>query len=124
MRISEAAVESGLSTDTIRFYEAEGLIGPIARGRDGNRVFGAADLRWLHLFARLRATNMPLSEMRRYAGLARQGDASLAERRMMLEAHGMRLDAQETHIHACRDLIRRKIATYRALEAEASETTA
>jgi len=30
---------------------------------------------------------MPLRQMLRYAGLVREGDATLAERRAMLEAH-------------------------------------
>lgn len=115
MRISEAAAQSGLGVDTIRYYEKEGLLGTIARGQDGHRVFSAENLRWLQLFEKLRATRMPLVDMKRYAALAHQGDATLVARRDMLRAHRDRLDQQEARIQACRALIDQKISTYEAL---------
>ena len=33
MQISEVAKEFNLTTDTLRYYEREGLIGPITKGK-------------------------------------------------------------------------------------------
>ena len=35
MQISEVAEKFGLTTDTLRYYEREGLIGPISKGKNG-----------------------------------------------------------------------------------------
>lgn len=116
MKIAEAAERSGLSADTIRFYERERLLPTIERGRDGHRRFNKDALRWLNLFERLRSTGMPLAEMKRYAALAAQGPETFTERRAMLEQHHERLAATQAKIDACRALINEKIATYRTLE--------
>ncbi len=118
MKIAEAAAASDLSVDTIRFYEGEGLLDPVARGSDGHRRFSPRDLRWLSLFQKLRATGMPLAEMKRYADLARAGEATYTERRIMLEAHQDRLAAQQAKIDACRSLLDEKVRIYRGLEEE------
>ncbi len=112
MKIAEAATRSGLSIDTIRFYERAGLLPIVERGPDGHRRFSAEALRWLVLFERLRSTGMPMREMKRYADLAAGGEATMAERLAILEAHLVRIAAQDARIRACRDLIERKIAEH------------
>lgn len=118
MKIAEAAAHADLSADTIRYYEREGLLGEIARGPDGHRRFSAQNLRWLRLFERLRATAMPLAEMKRYAELARAGDTTLAARREMLERHQVRIKEQLQTIQDCSALIDEKVARYHRLEAD------
>jgi DNA-binding transcriptional MerR regulator len=71
--IGEAAEKCGLSQHTLRWYERVGLLARIERGGDGRRRFSDADLDWLSLLAKLRATGMPVREMRRYAELVRSG---------------------------------------------------
>lgn len=114
MKISEAAAESGLSVDTIRFYERAGLLPRVERGGDGHRVFSPTDLRWLRMFERLRATHMPLKAIQTYVELSRDPDSS-ATRRAILEAHREELDKQQAQIDACRALLDEKIRHYDSL---------
>ena len=65
--IGEAAEKCGLSQHTLRWYERIGLLAPIARGSDGRRRFSDADLDWLSLLTKLRATGMPVRNMQRCA---------------------------------------------------------
>ncbi|MEE2943912.1 MAG: MerR family transcriptional regulator [Pseudomonadota bacterium] len=116
MKISEAAAKTDLSADTIRFYERAGLLPDIARSSDGHRAFSGQDLRWLRLFERLRSTQMPLTDMKRYVDMAQMGEGTLTERREMLEKHALALDMQQAKIDACRALLDEKIETYRSLE--------
>ena len=44
MQISEVAEKFDLTTDTLRYYEREGLIGPIAKGNNGIRNYTEEDL--------------------------------------------------------------------------------
>ena len=116
MKIAEATAESGLSADTIRFYERQGLLDKIKRGPEGHRAFSAKDLRWLKLFERLRSTSMPLAEMKRFAELAREGDQTRSLRLEMLKQHLVRLNDMQRRIDNCRVLIDEKISVYSELE--------
>jgi len=116
MKIAEAAAETGLSADTIRYYDRIGLMPELGRGGDGHRVFTAKDLRWLRMFERLRATGMPLANVRRYYALAQAGDKTISQRRAMLETHQLQLDKRQAEIDACRALIDEKLANYRKLD--------
>lgn len=89
--IGEAARQAGVSAHTLRYYERLGLISPVARGRRGERRYGASDLEWVAFLKRLRATGMPVREMARFAELRRGGDATLAERARLLDQHADRI---------------------------------
>lgn len=78
MRISEAASRSGLSIDTIRFYEKSGLLPSIGRGADGRRWFSSENVEWLVLLSSLRDTGMPMKTMQHFAELYRKGDTELS----------------------------------------------
>ena len=85
----EAADKCGLSQHTLRWYERIGLLTPVERGSDGRRRFSDADLDWLALLTKLRATGMPVREMQRYAELVRSG-AHHQERIELLRRHRAR----------------------------------
>ncbi|WP_336084282.1 MerR family transcriptional regulator [Nocardia sp. SSK8] len=81
--IGEVAERSGLSRDTLRWYEKIGLMGYIGRDRTGNRRFSDRDLEWLALITRLRLTGMPVADMLRYAELVRAGEQTFPQRLAM-----------------------------------------
>ena len=112
MKIAEVATKSGLSIDTIRFYEKSGLCPPIQRGPDGQRRFSPENLDWFILLASLRETGMPTRQMKHFANLYRQGDASVAERKQVLLDHAAHLKVQQTRLANCRTLLDHKLALY------------
>lgn len=113
MRIAEAADKSGLSIDTIRFYEKSGLVPALVRGADGHRRFSETDIEWLTLLAVLRQTGMPMATLRRFAALYRQGDETIAERRQVLLDHGTHLQRQRAGLDRCEAMLAKKLAIYR-----------
>lgn len=116
MKISEVSDRSGLSIDTIRYYERIGLCPPVPRGADGCRVFTAEGLDWLTLLASLRETGMPMARMRAFADLYCKGDATIAERRAALLDHRARLKEQHDRIARCEALLDHKLERYAAIE--------
>ena len=112
MRISEAASRSGLSVDTIRFYEKSGLLPPVGRGADGRRDFSAGVVEWLVLLASLRDTGMSMREMRHFAGLYRQGDETVLERRQVLLEHAAHLDRRRADLERCAGILAVKLRRY------------
>lgn len=116
MNIGEASRVCGLGEHTLRYYERIGLLPAIRRDKAGQRDYSPDDLRWLDFLVKLRATGMPLRQMRRYAELLRQGDATLAERRRMLEAHEAKIRADIAARQATLQVLGDKIALYRDRE--------
>lgn len=84
LTIGEAAKAAGLSIEAIRFYERQGIMAPPPRAAGGRRTYGPEQMRELTTIARARAVRIPLAEIGRYLSLARQGDATLPERRRII----------------------------------------
>jgi DNA-binding transcriptional MerR regulator len=87
LSIAAAAEASGLSAHTLRYYERAGLLAPVSRNGSGYRRYRESDLELIAFLAKLRATGMPIREVRRYVELMRAGEGTNAERLALLEAH-------------------------------------
>ena len=107
----EAAEKCGLSQHTLRWYERIGLLDRVSRTADGRRRFSDADLDWLLLLSRLRATGMPVRDMLRYAELVRSG-AGEAERVALLRGHRERVRQALLEQQECLKLLDAKIGNY------------
>jgi DNA-binding transcriptional MerR regulator len=107
----EAAAKCGLSQYTLRWYERIGLLGGIGRGPDGRRRFTDADLDWLSVLIKLRATGMPVRDMQRYAALLRSG-AGQAERMELLIRHREQVRRALRAQQECLRLLDAKISHY------------
>lgn len=114
LSISDAAQLTGLSAHTLRYYERAGLmLDPVERAPSTHRRYSEAEIRWVTLLTRLRATGMPIRRIREYAELVRAGEGNEGERLALLEAHREavleQLDAMRRNLEA----IDYKIEIYR-----------
>jgi MerR family transcriptional regulator, aldehyde-responsive regulator len=114
MTIQDAARASGLSIDTIRYYEKAGMLPPVPRDGRGWRRFPPPLIEWLTNLSRLRTTGMPMAEMQRFARLvhATPTPEVVAERLAILHEHARRLSQRQAEIEAAQDYLDRKIAVY------------
>ncbi|GAA4935657.1 DNA-binding transcriptional MerR regulator [Nonomuraea thailandensis] len=113
MSIGQVAERTGLSVHTLRFYEREGLLAqPVRRGSAGHRVYSEGDVDWLGVCMRLRASGMPLTDIRRYTELVRAGQGNEVERLRVLREHRERVLAQMHELDECLALITHKVAIY------------
>ncbi|MEU4560523.1 MerR family transcriptional regulator [Actinoplanes sp. NPDC023936] len=110
--IGEVSARTGLSIDTLRFYERQGLFPPPRRSAGGRRGFSADDLAWIGICQRLRASGMPLPEIARYAELVRAGAGNEGERLTLLQRHEAAVRAQMAALQDALDLISTKVAAY------------
>lgn len=108
----EAADKCGLSQYTLRWYERIGLLERVERGSDGRRRFSEADVSWLLLLTKLRATGMPVRDMQRYAELVRSGAGKL-ERLELLQRHRGFVRQAIAEREECLQLLDGKIRSYR-----------
>ena len=63
-RIGQVAQEAGVSIDTIRFYEKQGLLKRSARTEGGFRLFGANEIETLKFVRKAQGLGFSLSEIR------------------------------------------------------------
>jgi DNA-binding transcriptional MerR regulator len=115
LSIAQAAAVTGLTAHTLRYYERDGLmLDPVDRDPGGRRRYSPADISWTVMLTRLRATGMPVAEVRRYTALARAGAGNEQERLALLCAHRDRVRARLAREAEHLAAIDTKIATYRA----------
>ncbi|WP_022929049.1 MerR family transcriptional regulator [Patulibacter americanus] len=119
LTIAAAARETGLTPDTLRYYEREGLmLQPVDRVSSSHRRYGDDDLYWIRLLTKLRGTGMPIRAVREYAALVRAGTGNEAERLALLEDHRTAVLAQLEATRQNLEAIDHKIAVYRERAAE------
>jgi DNA-binding transcriptional MerR regulator len=113
LSIGQVAERTGLSVHTLRLYEREGLFTTdVRRTATGRRVYGQADLDWLEVCTKFRASGMPLESIRRFAALVKTGPGNEAERLELLRAHRQRVERQVAELNDCLDLIAGKVSVY------------
>lgn len=96
--IRAMAARCRMTAHTLRYYERVGLIQAVERARNGHRRYSEADEAWLKFLQSLRATNMPIREMQRFAVLRERGFAGAHEQRKILEGHRKTLEEQITKL--------------------------
>jgi DNA-binding transcriptional MerR regulator len=70
LTIGAVARQAGVSTKTIRFYEAQGVLPRPARTDNGYRFYSPSDVRRLRLIRRARLLGVPLPEVKLLADQA------------------------------------------------------
>jgi DNA-binding transcriptional MerR regulator len=113
LSISEAAERTGLRAHTLRYWERAGLLEPVSRNGSGHRRYAEDDLERIKFLTKLRATGMPIRQVRRYAELLKGGDDTNEERLALLEAHRKAVLAQLEETAGHLELIDWKINLYR-----------
>jgi DNA-binding transcriptional MerR regulator len=115
LSIGEVAHATGLSIDTLRYYERAGLmLDPTPRDPGGRRRYTAHDLDWIAGLIMLRETGMSIADVRRMAELSRRAGTE-AERLVVLEGHRALVLAELARTRAHLAALEKKIAAYRAV---------
>jgi DNA-binding transcriptional MerR regulator len=106
LTIAEATEVSGLTAHTLRYYERAGLLEP-RRADNGHRRFTDDDLQRVRFVQKLRATGMPIRDVRRYFAV------EPAERLQILQEHRRRVVSDIEELTSALELIDYKIDLYR-----------
>ncbi|WP_185380381.1 MerR family transcriptional regulator [Listeria immobilis] len=85
MNIKEASETTGVSADTIRYYERIGLIPNISRNENGVRKFDEEDLRWIDFSRQMRRAGISIEALIDYLALFREGEKTLESRMELLK---------------------------------------
>lgn len=87
MKISELAQMTGVSTDTIRYYEKVGLLPKAARDTNNYRVYSNQHADYLSFIKNCRHLDMTQEEILRLLGLATEPSQPCDEINQLLDEH-------------------------------------
>jgi DNA-binding transcriptional MerR regulator len=109
---AQMAERTGVTLDTLRYYEREGLLDDVARATNGHRRYSEDDVLWVEVLRCLRDTGMTIEQLRHYCELGTQGDTTKAERRQILVDHRELIEAQITERYEALRLVDHKLSYY------------
>ncbi|MFT4087932.1 MAG: MerR family transcriptional regulator [Gordonia sp. (in: high G+C Gram-positive bacteria)] len=115
LSIAEMSAHTGLSTDTLRWYEREGILPPVTRDSAGRRRYGARDRDVVTLLVGLRDSGMPTTTMRAFVELLAEGAASHGRRIALLEQTRERLAERRRQLDRTTAALEAKIGHYETL---------
>jgi DNA-binding transcriptional MerR regulator len=112
MRISEISQQSGISSDTLRYYERIGLIPPVNRNGSGIRDYSELDVKRVEFVKCMRKAGLPIEVLTDYFQLVHQGDRTVEARKEILKEQRARLMAKMEEMQQTLDLLNYKISMY------------
>lgn len=112
--ISEIGNLLNLSPYTLRYYEKEGLLPNIERSESGIRRYSESDLALLHVIECLKATGMPIKDIKQFIDWCEQGDASLQQRYDMFLQRKAIVEQQMKDLEKVLETIEYKCNYYRS----------
>ncbi len=115
LSIADVAARTGLSRDTLRWYEAEGLIPAVPRTSTGVRRYDDATIRMIDLLMRLRRTGMSVAHMRDFVTMVDQGARTHGRRMRLLEDHREEIESRIRELIDDLASVDDKIGHYRRL---------
>ena len=116
--ISEVANELNLTVYTLRYYDKEGLIPFVERTPSGIRVFKQSDIDALRIVECLKASGMPIKEIKHFIDWCSEGDSTLQQRYDMFLERKAIVEAQMEELKKTMEVIEHKCFYYKtALDA-------
>lgn len=112
MNISEVAARYQLTPATLRYYEQQGLIPPIARTKAGNRTYSNEDVNWIEFIKCMRDSGLSIESLAEYTKLYQKGDETLEARQAILMVEYKKLLEKQQQINETVVKLGNKIKNY------------
>ena len=112
MKIAEVSEQSGLSADTLRYYERIGLLPPVNRNGGGIRDYSELDIKRIGFIKCMRKAGLPIEVLIEYYALVQQGDGTVEARKEILKTQRKEVEARIADLQRTLDLLNYKISVY------------
>ncbi|HFI0635187.1 TPA: stress response transcriptional regulator NmlR [Streptococcus suis] len=112
MNIKEVSQVTGLSADTIRYFERIGLVPKIERKSSGVRDFSENDVAILEFIRCFRGAGMSIERLIEYMGLVQEGDSTIEARIDLLREEREELQTRLIEIQQALERLECKIENY------------
>lgn len=115
MNIKKVSEKTGVSADTIRYYERIGLLPRVRRNKSGIRDFSEQDIATLEFIRCFRRAGMSVESLIEYMNLVEQGEGTEEARMHLLQEQRDKLDARIDELLATRNRMDYKIKNYQSI---------
>lgn len=113
MQIGELAKKGGVSIQTVRFYERQGLLPDPGRKESGYRVYGERDLRRLVFIRQAKDLGFSLDEIREILKMRERGQCPCSSVLRLAERHFQTVERQLQQLAKFRDELSRAIRRWK-----------
>ena len=111
--IQEVANNFDLSKDTLRYYEKEGLIGPVKKNKSGIREYTENDLNRIEFIKCMRSAGISIEVLKKYVDLYDEGESTKLERQQLLEEEQKKLEEKIKTMTDALEKLKFKIELYK-----------
>jgi len=112
MKIAEVSELTGLSADTLRYYERIVLLPPVNRSGSGIRDYDEIDLKRVDFIKCMRRVGLPIEVLIEYFKLVQQGDTTIEARKAILIEQREQLAVKMNEMQETLDFLDYKIEVY------------
>lgn len=106
LKVSELAEKGGVSPDTVRYYEKEGLLAEPARTHSGYRQYDEAAVERLHFIRGARTLGLKLGDIQELLAIRDRGACPCGHTQKLLEQKVVEIDAEIRQLRTLkRDLL-------------------
>jgi DNA-binding transcriptional MerR regulator len=106
--IGEVAEITGLSVNTLRYYEKERILPLVKRGSK-NRIYDDANIEGIKFICWLKNSGMTINELKQFVRLLQGGDETLEKRMDILNKQKERIQLEIDKLIQCTSMIDQKI---------------
>ena len=112
MNIKKVSEVTGISADTIRYYERIGLMPRVTRNQSGIRDFTEREIGLLEFVRCFRKAGVSVEALIDYVALLEEGKGTEEARLAILKEQAEKLDARLAELQAARERLAYKIDNY------------
>jgi MerR family transcriptional regulator, aldehyde-responsive regulator len=112
----EVTEKLNISMHTLRYYEKEGLLPQISRGKNGNREYSDLNLEQLLLIRCMRSTGMSIAYIKEYMAICIEGYSSLSSRKEIILLQKKILEDRRKELDENLEVINWKLQYYQKIE--------
>lgn len=113
MLIGEVARQAGVKPQTVRYYEAFGLLSPVVRSASGYRSYDSKTLEELGFIRKAQSLGFSLDDVRQILEVARAGGAPCTRVLAIAEGHLADLDERIAQLMDLRHELKRAVKQWR-----------
>jgi DNA-binding transcriptional MerR regulator len=113
MNIKKVSEQTGVSADTIRYYERIGLLPRVRRNKSGVRDFSEQDIAALEFIRCFRSAGMSVESLIEYMSLVEEGEGTEKARMKILEEQREKLISRIVELQAAKERLDYKIENYK-----------
>lgn len=114
--MKEVCDKINMTYDTLKYYCNQGLVPNVKRDKQNRRIFDDGQVEWISNLKCLKKCGMTIQEMKEYVDLCMQGNATIPQRRVMLNIKKKKLLQQKKELEESIDFIEYKKAYYDSID--------